>query len=215
MIGLLTYDRPHKKTYDLACRLKTYGYETTLILTEWIDRPKRHPLVQHRPEGYAPTPRQLAASFGFYLGYYNELEFDEYIIGGANVIPGLRAINSHPGYLPVARGLDSLKWSILYGLPIGVTTHYTTDEADAGAMIKRRLVPLYYEDTFHSFAYRAYEIELDLLIQSIGCEETIEPDNFDMYGIGKVQKRMPPYLEVKMLAEFEKLRLKAKSRYEV
>lgn len=39
------------------------------------------------------------------------------------MIQKYRIINAHPGYIPVVRGLDSLKWAIVEGLPIGVTTH--------------------------------------------------------------------------------------------
>ena len=210
-IGLLTYDRPHKKTYDLACLLKVYGYDVTLILTDWVDRKERHPLVQHRPVGYAPRPEVIADRFNFVICKRDDT-CDEYIIGGANIVKGLKAINSHPGYLPVARGLDSLKWAIYHGLPVGVTTHYTIDEADSGKMIKRQIVPLYYEDTFHSFAYRSYDLEIQMLVDSIGCNEIVDPD--DTVQIGNVSRRMPPYLERVMLERFENRRKNSTSQYE-
>jgi hypothetical protein len=199
-IALLTYDKPHKKTYDVACMLKVCGYnDVTLVSTEWQDRKRLHPLVRHRPEGFAPEPKTLAKRLGYKYNKGNS--FDVYLVGGCNVLKGLTAINSHPGYLPYARGLDALKWSIYEGLPIGVTTHYTTDEPDNGPIIKRELVPVFFEDTIHSLAYRVYELEIKLLIDSIGCD-TIEID--DEYT-GGVHRRMPPYKEVVMMERFKKL----------
>ena len=65
-----------------------------------------------------------------------------------------RIINSHPGYIPLARGLDSFKWALYYHLPIGVTTHFLGEYVDAGEVIERREIPINDTDTFHSLALR-------------------------------------------------------------
>ena len=101
------------------------------------------------------------------------------------------------------KGLDALKWAILYKEKIGVTTHFIDGSVDGGLMIDRKLVPLYYEDTFHSFAYRQYELEVDMLIDSINKE----PENIE---IGESSyptfRRMPHRLEYRMLEKFEELK---------
>ena len=91
-----------------------------------------------------------------------------YDVVGIDVdIDKCKIINSHPAYLPYVRGLDSYKWAIYYGKPIGVTSHIISEEADSGYLIKKALVPIYNWDTFHSLALRQYELEIDLLVDSI------------------------------------------------
>ena len=40
------------------------------------------------------------------------------------------------------RGLDSLKWAIFEGKPIGVTTHIISEETDTGWLINKQLLSL-------------------------------------------------------------------------
>ena len=61
------------------------------------------------------------------------------------------------------KGLDALKWAIYQEQPIGVTTHYISDTADGGELIERRVIPIYFEDSFHSLATRVYEVEIEML----------------------------------------------------
>jgi len=111
------------------------------------------------------------------------------------------------------RGLDALKWAIYQAQPIGVTTHYIDSKADEGLLIDRRLVPLYFEDTFHSLAYRVYETEIDMLVEAIdrinSGEAPLTPLKDDRY---EAHKRMPHRLELIMMARFEELRKQATSR---
>ena len=64
------------------------------------------------------------------------------LIGGAGILPkeiidNVNIINSHPAYLPSVRGLDALKWAIYNDMPIGVTSHIISEEADSGFLIRR------------------------------------------------------------------------------
>jgi phosphoribosylglycinamide formyltransferase-1 len=155
----------------------------------------------------------LARNLGFHLNKYGEEECDEYLVGGCGIIPGLKAINAHPGYLPIVRGLDALKWAIYRGVPIGVTIHRTSDIIDEGEIISRHIVPLYYEDTFHSLAYRLYNTEIEMLVNAINTENSIEADWDEITG--PLHLRMPPYKERIMLERFEKWRKKSPSIYDV
>ena len=65
------------------------------------------------------------------------------------------------------RGLDSMKWAIYNNKPLGVTSHIISEEADQGWLIRRKFVPLYEWDTFHSVAMRQYDIEIDLLASAV------------------------------------------------
>ena len=78
-----------------------------------------------------------------------------------------RIINAHPGYSPYARGLDAFKWSIWYGLPVGVSTHFLGDYVDAGEVIEIREINIGQYDTFHSVAQKVYENEIDMLVGAI------------------------------------------------
>src|SRR5690606_4539281 len=105
-------------------------------------------------------------------GFLNENPSEYILITGAGLLPdelveNHKLINSHPGWLPKVRGLDSLKWAIHNKQKLGVTSHYVDSEADAGFLIEQREVPVFANDTFHSVAYRQYEIEIDMLVDSI------------------------------------------------
>ena len=102
------------------------------------------------------------------------------------------------------RGLDSLKWAIYYGKPIGVTTHIASDECDAGKLIRREFVPLYSWDTFHSVAHRQYELEINMLVDSIediktaSLEELSTTDSTPM-------RRMPHSYEMRLMDRFREM----------
>ena len=217
-IGLITYNRPHRKTYDLACMLKLEGYKVAILIVDFNERPQRKPLIQHRLGGIKYRPYKIADVFGWEAKTLGSIDVDKYLIGGCNVIPGLKALNAHPGYLPYSRGLDAIKWAIYNEVPIGVTVHETTDETtdepDKGPVYLRRIIPLYFEDTFHSFAERIYQNELSMLIESITIKypEKWEVINNPITDV--VHKRMPAYKERIMLERFEALRRNSKSIYE-
>lgn len=181
-IGIITYDHPHRKTQDLICRLILMGYSNIeLIVLPWNRWKKHEPLYQHRPtEAVQITTEQLCYRFGlkYHRGELIDIlaknEYDRILIAGAGILPPevikYNIINSHPGYLPNMRGLDALKWSILWGHPIGVTTYFIGEQADTGVMIDRKILPLYFTDTFHSIAQRLYDLEITMLAESIKSE---------------------------------------------
>lgn len=47
-------------------------------------------------------------------------------------------VNIHPGMLPFYRGQDVVGWSILNGDDVGVTTHFITEEIDAGPILMQK-----------------------------------------------------------------------------
>jgi len=218
-IAIITYDIPHRKTQDLVYRLILKGYKICLIFIPFEKRKPHNPLYEHRPLKPIPVEnddfcRKLDAGF-FYTkidkieDLCNKINFHSILIGGAGILPkGLvtkhEIINAHPGYLPNIRGLDALKWAIYEGQPIGVTTHYISKEADRGVLIDRKIIPVYFEDTFHSLAQRVYETELEMLVDSIEAK----PDGMSLkdrrYPL--VHKRMPKNKEIIMMERFETLR---------
>ena len=57
MIGIITYDFPHKKTQDLISNLLIKGYKDLLVLaTPFVERENYIPLYIHRPNKYINIP---------------------------------------------------------------------------------------------------------------------------------------------------------------
>ncbi|HBE42011.1 MAG TPA: phosphoribosylglycinamide formyltransferase [Bacteroidales bacterium] len=215
MIAVITYDHPHRKTQDLLFRLMLSGYiDIDLIVLPWQDRPETHPLYRHRPlEPVDISIEKLCSTFNlnYYRRDYNDLgllqNYSKILIAGTGILPEdvtkYKIINSHPGYLPNVRGLDALKWAILNGQPIGVTTHFIGAETDTGILIERRILPIYHTDTFHSIALRQYETEIDMLVNSL----SIEPEGTELkaYREYPVNKRMGAHDEIRMMSRLNKL----------
>jgi hypothetical protein len=186
-IAVITYNHPHQKTQDLICKLKLSGYnDIDLVVLPWVERKSLNPFYKHRPDNPVElTIEQLAERFdlSFHLCEYESLDlhfslnsYDKILIGGAGILPKeiikYKIINAHPGYIPNIRCLDALKWSILQGQPIAVTTHFIGEQPDTGRLIERCIVPLSFTDTFHSIARRQYDMEIDMLVNAL----TVIPD---------------------------------------
>ena len=220
MIGIITYDFPNRKTQDLISQLIFKGYNNLLVFgTPYLERKNFRPLYIHRPgKAVDVSPDDLCKRLNIkYLktnlsdlnDRLNESELEHILIAGAGILPeeiakSHKIINSHPGYLPNVKGLDALKWAIYNEQPIGVTTHYISEKADEGLLIERRIVPTYFEDTFHSVSYRQYEMEIEMLVNSIEFLKTIakhENLSDDRY---EANARMPHHLELKMMNMFQR-----------
>ena len=214
MVYVLTYDFPHKKTQDLLFKLKIKDYQVTVIALPWVDRKNFSPLIPHRFfKAHKIYPKELCERLNFKyqkINSFSELEITDYtLIGGAGIIPqkltdSKKIINSHPAYLPYVRGLDSLKWAIYDGKQIGVTTHIISEEIDTGWLIKKEKLPIYSWDTFHSVAYRQYELEIDMLANSIEDlkKAKLEPLS-SSYSIPK--RRMPHKYEQKLISKLKNM----------
>jgi methionyl-tRNA formyltransferase len=219
MIVVLTYDHPHRKTQDLIFKLLAQGYKPLIIATEWEERKSFVPIISHRPAN--PVNMSLTqfcenvglkltitTKINLYFDLLKHENIDFLLLATGNIIDDqivtkYKVINSHPGYLPDIKGLDALKWAILHKEKIGVTTHFVNIQIDGGIIIERQIVPLYFEDTFHNLAYRQYEMEVDMLVNSINNKA----ENTEI-GESKYQtfRRMPHRLEYQMMEKFEELR---------
>jgi phosphoribosylglycinamide formyltransferase-1 len=214
MIGLLTYQHPHRKTQDVLFRLLAGGFDVTIIAAPWQDRINFKPLFPHRPSSCMNIwPDELARRFG--CGYieisdYRELDnivgVTRYIIGGAGIInplPSLPIINSHPGFLPLARGLDALKWSIYYDVKPGITVHQVTKETDSGPILYRQEINTEPGEQFYHYAMRIYQAEVSALVEHF-LKEPEDTDCDLMYenSTGRITKRMPHNIELEMIKKF-------------
>ena len=220
-IAVITYNTPHRKTQDVLHGLKAKGYTNVKVYAlPFIQRENPFvPIYQHRPSKAIQVEIETySTNFGYKFetttaDTLNEQlkndQADFVIIAGAGLLPDdlvetHKIVNTHPGFLPKTRGLDSLKWAISKGVEIGVTTHFVDTEADAGFLIEQQLVPVYSNDTFHSLAQRQYEIEIEMLVNSIELIPTL--NSFPSLSSSEFEatRRMPKAIEKDLLVFFEK-----------
>jgi len=226
-IAVITYNTPHRKTQDVLHGLKAKGYQKVKVYAlPFVQRENPFvPLYQHRPSKAIPVAIETyAMHFGFEFAtttadtLNEQLKNDQadfVLIAGAGLLPDdlvetHKIINTHPGFLPKTRGLDSLKWAISKGVEIGVTTHFVDTEADAGFLIEQQLVPVYANDTFHALAQRQYEMEIEMLVNSIALIPTL--DTFPSLSSTEFEatRRMPKSIEKDLLIFFEKYKAQYK-----
>lgn len=75
----------------------------------------------------------------------------------------VRCVNIHPGFNPYNRGIFPHVFSIVNGLPAGVTIHEMTDEIDLGPCIAQVEVKVKDCDTSGSLYARIIDCEMELL----------------------------------------------------
>lgn len=212
---VLTYNVPHRKTYDVLCLLKSKGVKHVLVFAVPMHYQKTFvPFYEHRPSlCQMIMTEEVCRNFGYdYMcsERYEDIPVEgttPLLVCGAGIIPQdiikkYAVINSHPGYVPLARGLDALKWAIIENKPIGVTTHLIGGEIDAGEVIQRKIVPVYKNDTFHAVAQRVYEYEISMLVDSLKLMG--EDHYYFEAGDNVLHKRMPPSIECNLLDAFGK-----------
>lgn len=219
-IAIISYNTPHRKTQDVLTGLKAKGYQNIKIFAlPFVQRENPFkPIYQHRPsKAIQVDPIEFCKNFGYEFDLttadtlnrqLNDFEANFVIIAGAGLLPdelveNHKIINTHPGFLPLTRGLDSLKWAITKGVEIGVTTHFVDTEADAGFLIEQQHIPVYENDTFHSVAYRQYEIEIEMLINSIEIIPTLSKFKSLSSNEFEATRRMPKVIEENLMQAFE------------
>lgn len=219
-IAIISYNTPHRKTQDVLTGLKAKGYQNIKVFAlPFVQRENPFkPIYQHRPsKAIQVDPIEFCKNFGYEFDLttadtlnrqLNDFEANFVIIAGAGLLPdelveNHKIINTHPGFLPLTRGLDSLKWAITKGVEIGVTTHFVDTEADAGFLIEQQHIPVYENDTFHSVAYRQYKIEIEMLINSIEIIPTLSKFKSLSSNEFEATRRMPKVIEENLMQAFE------------
>lgn len=178
-LAIITYDTRHLKTEQVALGLKQLDcHEITFYALPFVERAARKIVFAHRPDmATGAHSRDVAKAIGAaYMPVASVAEIpvtgpDYYIIAGAGLLPADwveqtlgRVINSHPGIIPLVRGLDAFKWAILDGMPIGNTLHFIDAEADAGEVFAQSLTPVFGSDSLADFARRHYELEIQMMV---------------------------------------------------
>jgi len=123
----------------------------TQLLNPYLEKALRH------GDGVFPGLREVSRAYGFPVvtcGDQNspravaQLERwspDLAIFTGGNIlrdevlkIPRLGILNSHLALLPEIRGMSSPEWSLLRGVPLGITIHFMDSGIDTGPILLRR-----------------------------------------------------------------------------
>jgi phosphoribosylglycinamide formyltransferase 1 len=224
-IGIISYDYPHLKTEQLIHRLLFKNrlangprFDIKLLALPFSPRPLREVLLAHRPDQEKSIPtRELASRYGldFAPCTYDSIPdiANLYLVAGAGIfrdsaIGKKKILNVHPGIIPSARGLDAFKWSIFEGVPLGVTLHTIDAQVDAGEVIAIVKTPIFPSDTLELLARRHYELELDLLCESLSfLDGTVKIDRAT-YPEHPPRMRMPIHTEKEMVAKFDQYKQK-------
>lgn len=215
-IAVLTYNTPHQKTFDILMNLYIKGYKAVEVYSAPMGYKKKFkPVLEHRPNvKYKLYPNELCQILGY--NYYSKTEqiFDLpldtiVLIAGSNLLEKKLTdkyivVNSHPGIIPLVKGLDSFKWALYEGLPIGISVHRVTERVDSGPIISQRTIAIDKYETFHSLALKLYELEIHSLIESISILEIHSINDFtEIVDISSLpRKRMPKEIEYELINRF-------------
>ena len=219
-IAVLTYDAPHRKTYDVLAYLSAAGEKVTIFALPFESKKNHKPLYQHRPTiSFIYEPEAVYKNWGHDYKkatieslFYDLKGFEYILLAGAPILPkkvveAYKIINSHPGYLPDVRGLDALKWAIVEDQLIGVTTYFISEEADTGNLLERNQLHVQKNDTFYCFAQKLYEMEINMLGRSVHIIEGGAGLGMKLDDINVLHKRMPHSIEKDLLKYFDIRRL--------
>ena len=211
-VAVFAYNFPHKKTQDFIFRILSEGIKIEVIYAAdsiKLKIPKSTIRTKINHIGLL-HPKQIAKNLGI---KYVITKHDNYskikenignsklaIISGAriikkNIINLFKAgiINFHPGIIPHARGLDSILWSIINSKPCGVTSHLIDSKIDAGKIIKIRKIKLFNDDSILDISERVYELQLDMIKESI--QLALNKNYYELEDYGNYNKKMSKLLE--------------------
>ncbi|MDF0727066.1 dTDP-4-amino-4,6-dideoxyglucose formyltransferase [Cytobacillus sp. S13-E01] len=79
------------------------------------------------------------------------------------LVETVRCINIHPGYNPFNRGWFPQVFSIINGLPAGVTIHEIDEHLDHGNIITQKMIGIHSWETSECVYKRILEVELELI----------------------------------------------------
>ena len=216
-LGIITYNFPHLKTEQILESIVLNSesrFNIKLFLLPYKIRKKRKVLFEHRPDQTkAASPEEIACKHGFeMIRCINDTDIDNscdiYLITGAGILSSeaiseKKVLNCHPGIIPLARGLDSFKWSIYKMIPLGVTLHYINEEVDSGVPIAIQKTNIYRGDSLEILARRHYENEINLLSNFYKYLKNPEQKKIDNKNSNSMS-RMPFEEEKKMITTFDK-----------
>lgn len=133
---------------------RKYGEE--IIVNSGVDRSCIFEGLELRRPDILSTVKRLRPEIGIsaLFGHILRGEFLELFSAGC--------VNVHPAFLPHCRGAYPNVWSIVEGLPAGVTIHYIDEGVDTGDIIAQREIPIEPVDTGFSLYRKLEKIGVEL-----------------------------------------------------
>jgi methionyl-tRNA formyltransferase len=131
-----------------------------LLAQRGVETPRFHnqylkPWLQHENRAFRSL-KTVARHHGFPIAFCDdqnspgsiarlrEWSPDLIVFTGGNIlrkeilsVPRLGVLNIHLGLLPHVRGMSSPEWSLLTGVPVGITIHYMDPGVDTGPILRR------------------------------------------------------------------------------
>jgi phosphoribosylglycinamide formyltransferase-1 len=172
------------------------------------------PLLRQSLNRTLPHPRYLAGLCGaeYVVCPHNtpeccdvlrRHEIDLGVIFGARILkaPTIQAcrigiLNLHPGWLPDVRGLDTIKWPLLRGLPLGATAHLIDESIDRGLLVCRQQFDRLPGDTLFDLQARVWDLERTLMIDALAAlARNPDTSHLEPLGAGEYFKQMPAEVE--------------------
>jgi len=209
-IGIITYDVPHLKTQQVFFRLIEHGYKIYFFFTKFKKFKERTVLHHHRPFQFSGLDIfELSKKYKIKINKIENIkkikDIKYFLICGSGIINKKyilrnKFINCHPGLIPIVRGLDSFKWSILNNQILGNTLHFIDDEIDSGKIIYHKKTPILESDDYQELAKRHYDIEIDMLVN---FEKYINKPRVYKFKSQEPKMRMPTEFEDEMLRNFK------------
>lgn len=209
-IGIITYDVPHLKTQQVFFKLIEQGYKIFFFLTKFKKLKERTVLYHHRPFQFnGPDIFELSKKYKIKINKLENIkkikDIKYFLICGSGVIDKKyilknKFINCHPGLIPMVRGLDSFKWSILNNQILGNTLHFIDGDIDSGKIISHKKTPIFKKDNYLELANRHYNMEIDMLAN---FQKYIIKPTVYKFKSKEPKMRMPKALEAKLLTKFE------------
>ena len=209
-IGLITYNKPHLKTQQVFYRLLKKKYEISFFVSKFIKFKPRNQLFKHRPDQIVgPSVFELAKKYKIKvypiedMKKFKDIKF--FLIGGSRIIDKKyiiknKIINCHSGLIPMTRGLDGFKWSIINNNILGNTLHFINKKVDLGNIISHKHTSIFKSDNYKKLSTRHYNNEIDMLVN---FEQYIKKPSIFKFKLNKFNMRMPSYIEKDILKKFE------------
>lgn len=221
MTVVFAYAFPHKKTQDGLFRMLAAGQVPSLVVAApWrkLNFPAAEVRTALRGHAYV-TAEQICRSFGI---PYVELDHDSQellnllrssrpehgLVLGARVLREqiveafqVGILNLHPGLLPENRGLDTVKWAVVKGVPQGVTAHVIDSRVDRGTLLFTKETPVFSDDNLLEVTLRVQDTELSMLNEALERLHAADWVNGPELGVGEYHRAMTPTEEAQALSQ--------------
>ncbi len=228
-LAIFAYNFPHKKTQDFLLRMITEGVHPDIVLAaNPVEIKIPAPSIRVKPRHYDLIhPYEICKRFGipYFIVEHNSLEcrdllsdysIDIGLISGArildeSIIKSVKKgiINIHPGLLPEGRGMDALQWAIYEDRPLGVTSHVINRRIDHGRILKRIVIPEYFDDTLLDLSLRLEQAQNTILVNSIYLLHERSIDTFEQVGNQfPLHRKMPQEFECLLYSLLKKRLIK-------